>query len=122
MDSNVDGDIDETAVLPYYMPAMLSEGLENTRDMPIEDRERALSSLMRYLARVLDHSNDDETDGITFIHRQPTGNPGIVIERNVKMARDTISSGLFRTNPKSLDELPIPKGEVLKRRRTSYSM
>jgi hypothetical protein len=123
---NIDGGIDETAVLPYYMPAMISEALENTRDVPQKDKERALASLMWYLARVLQHKNSaDETGGglhpFQGIQRQRTGLPGIVIERNVREVRDTISSDTFRTNPDTLDDLPIPKGEILKRRRASYS-
>ena len=127
---NVDGNIDETAVLPYYMPAIISEGLENIQDCPQEDKERAVSALMRYLGRVLQHNSamdtSADTDGeiniIQPIQRQATGLPGIVIERNVHNAMDTIRSPAFRTNPESLDELPVPKGEMMKRRRTSHSL
>lgn len=64
---NVDGDTDGTAVLPYYMPAMLSEGLDSTKDMPKEDRIMALRALMRYLARVLEHTpNPEAEDEIQF--------------------------------------------------------
>ena len=149
---NVDGNEDETAVLPYYMPAIISEGLENIQDLPQPEKERAVTSLMRYLGRVLQHNhsidaghlnNDDDSsdptspsiiiahdtdpmdkahDHLRGIVRAPTGNPGIVIERNVRMARDTITSSAFRTNPDSLDDLPVPPGEVLKRRRTSHSL
>lgn len=123
---NVDGKMDETAVLPYYMPAIMSEGLENIQDLPESDKERAVTALMRYLARVLQHKSTmdevDESSELRQIQRQQTGLPGIVIERNVRVARDTINSDRFRTNPESLDELPIPPGEVLKRRRTSHSL
>jgi len=124
---NIDGIVGETAVLPYYMPAMISEALENTRDVPQKDKERALTSLMRYLARVLQHKNSADEIGGGFemfqqIQGQQMGLPGIVIERNVREARDTISSDEFRKNPDTLDDLPIPKGEILKRRRTSYSL
>lgn len=49
---NIDGDQDDqTAVIPYYMPAMLAEAIRNTRNSP--KQVQALTSLMRYLARVL---------------------------------------------------------------------
>lgn len=49
---NIDGDReDQTAVIPYYMPAMLAEAIRNTRNSP--KQVQALTSLMRYLARVL---------------------------------------------------------------------
>ena len=44
---NIDGNMDETAVLPYYMPAILSEGLENIQDLPQNEKERAVTALMR---------------------------------------------------------------------------
>jgi len=105
---NVDGYNDGKAILPYYMPAMLSEGLENTK-MPSESlKQEALSSLMRFLARVLEGTKPDP------------GADGVVIERNLMYARDTIASEQFREDPSVLDTIPIPKGEVL-RRRTSTS-
>lgn len=106
---NVDGYNDGKAILPYYMPAMLSEGLENTKKPSDELKQNALSSLMRFLARVLEGTKPDP------------GADGIVIERNLMYARDTIASEEFRNDPRVLDTIPIPKGEVLRRRRTSTS-
>lgn len=106
---NVDGHKDGTAVLPYYMPAMLSEGLENVRNSSDKLKKDALSSLMRFLARVLEGTKP-----------QP-GVDGVVIERNLMYAQSTIASAEFRDDPRVLDKLEIPKGEVLRRRRTSAS-
>ena len=106
---NVDGYNDGKAILPYYMPAMLSEGLENTKTPSESLKQNALSSLMRFLARVLEGTKPEP------------GVDGIVIERNLMYARDTIASEDFRKDPSVLDSIPIPKGEVLRRRRTSTS-
>jgi hypothetical protein len=101
---NVDGYNDGKAILPYYMPAMLSEGLENTKTPSESLKQAALSSLMRFLARVLEGTKPDP------------GADGVVIERNLMYARDTIASEQFREDPSVLDKIPIPKGEVVKRR------
>jgi hypothetical protein len=117
---NVDGNVNETAVLPYYMPAIISTTLENTKDSDEESKRRALTSLMRYLAKVLASTGHD-LDGV------PEGGvfggevPGIVIERNMSKAQDVINSPEFRENPDLLDGLPIPDGQILQRRRTSQS-
>ena len=117
---NVDGNVNETAVLPYYMPAIISTTLENTKSSDEESRRRALTSLMRYLARVLfsaGHDLYDLPEGSVFSEAVP----GIVIERNMTKAQDMINSPLFRENPDVLDGLPIPEGQILQRRRTSQS-
>jgi len=121
---NIDGTDNETAVLPYYMPAMLSETLENMKEEPAEHQVRALSSLMRYLAKVLDHQNEGRIDTVPedgeVVNTQIA--PGIVIERNMLMARATLSSDAFKINPDILNTLDIPPGQVLQRRRTSHSL
>jgi hypothetical protein len=106
---NVDGYNDGKAILPYYMPAMLSEGLENTKTPSELSKQNALSSLMRFLARVLEGTKPDP------------GADGVVVERNLMYARDTIAGEEFRNDPGVLDTIPIPQGEVLRRRRTSTS-
>lgn len=106
---NVDGYNDGKAILPYYMPAMLSEGLENTKTPSESSKQNALSSLMRFLARVLEGTKPDP------------GADGVVVERNLMYARDTIAGEEFRNDPGVLDTIPIPQGEVLRRRRTSTS-
>lgn len=100
---NVDGYRDGTAILPYYMPAMLSEGLENTRNSSEEVKKHALTSLMRFLARVVGGTKS-----------QP-GLDGVVIERNLKYAQETIGSEEFRYDPSVLDKLDIPEGKALRR-------
>ncbi|KAI9857287.1 MAG: hypothetical protein M1813_008325 [Trichoglossum hirsutum] len=92
---SVDGFEDGKAILPYYMPAMISEGLKNARDSP-DAKTEALASLMRFLARVLEGTQPEP------------GKPGVVVERDLLFARDTISSAAFLENPRVLDGLEIP--------------
>ena len=117
---NVDGNVNETAVLPYYMPAIISTTLGNQKDSDDESRCRALTSLMRYLAKVLGSAAHDLTgvpDGAFFSGEAP----GIIIERNMSKAQDVINSLEFKDNPDLLDGLAIPDGQILQRRRTSQS-
>ncbi|EXJ63948.1 hypothetical protein A1O7_00283 [Cladophialophora yegresii CBS 114405] len=117
---NVDGNVNETAVLPYYMPAIISTTLETTRESDRQTKCRALTSLMRYLAKVLGSAANDLTgypEGTVFSGEVP----GIIIERNMSKAQDVINSPEFKTNPDLLDGLPIPDGQILQRRRTSQS-
>ncbi len=119
---NIDGNINETAVLPYYMPAIISTTLENTKDSDAEVKRRALTSLMRYLAKVLGSAENDlagAPEGIIFSSEREM--PGIIIERNMSKAQDVINSPEFKNNPDLLDTLPIPDGQILQRRRTSQS-
>lgn len=116
---NIDGKDNETAVLPYYMPAIISTTLENTKVSDEDGKQKALTSLMRYLARVLESGNgrvgfEDErlNNGAT---------PGIVIERNMTKAQDVINSAEFKRDPDILNSLAVPDGQVLQRRRTSQS-
>ena len=126
---NVDGNVNETAVLPYYMPAIMSQTLETTRDLTEDDKRRALTSLMRYLGRVLKSGHESQTGtGLQVVHENSAYNnwspeiPGIIIERNMTKAQEVISSEGFKTNPDLLDKLDVPDGQVLQRRRTSQSM
>ena len=93
---NVDGYQDGKAVLPYYMPAMFSEALDNVAHEPLEAKIEAISSLMRFLTRVLDGT------------RPTPGKEGKVVERNLMFARATIRSKEFRDDPSVLDKLKIP--------------
>lgn len=121
---NVDGNVNETAVLPYYMPAILSKTLETTRDSGDEGRRRALTSLMRYLAKVLEQGASHGLQVVPEDMRFTLGGevPGIIIERNMSKAQEVINSPEFKLNPDLLDQLDIPDGQVLVRRRTSQSM
>jgi hypothetical protein len=117
---NVDGNVNETAVLPYYMPAIMSQALETTRDSSEEEKCRALCSLMRYLAKVLNNPEN----GLAVLPEGFALNgavSGVVIERNMSKAQEVISSPAFKENPDVLDLLDIPDGQVLQRRRTSQS-
>ena len=117
---NVDGNVNETAVLPYYMPAIISTTLENQKDSDDESKRRALTSLMRYLAKVLSSAGNDLTGvpGGAFFSGEA---PGIIIERNMSKAQDVVNSPEFKHNPDLLDGLAIPDGQILQRRRTSQS-
>ena len=117
---NIDGNPDETAVLPYYMPAVLSDVLKSTQDSSDEDRQKALTSLMKYLAKVLETSSKVKDEAPPSEDRESI--PGIVIEHNMMKAREVISSENFVSNPDKLDELEIPQGQMLQRRRTSHSL
>lgn len=124
---NIDGNEGERAVIPYYMPAMLSEVLENTKDKPYSHRQDSLRSVMRYLGRVLEGEGNHPGLQFSVLHPLPEHTefqspPGIVIERNVMKARETISSPAFMKDPTVLDRLEIPHGQILQRRRTSQSM
>ncbi|OAP57950.1 hypothetical protein AYL99_07040 [Fonsecaea erecta] len=116
---NVDGN-NETAVLPYYMPAIISTTLENTKDSDEETKRRALTSLMRYLAKVLGNPGNDLT-AVPEYAGYAGEVPGIIIERNMSKAQDVINSAEFKNNPDLLDALDIPDGQILQRRRTSQS-
>jgi hypothetical protein len=93
---NVDGYQDGKAILPYYMPAMFSEALENVAHEPRPAKIEAMSSLMRFLTRVLDGT------------RPTPGKEGKVVERNLMFARATIRSKEFKEDSKILDKLKIP--------------
>lgn len=93
---NVDGYQDGKAILPYYMPAMFSEALENVAPEPLPAKIEAMSSLMRFLTRVLDGT------------RPMPGKEGKVVERNLMFARATIRSQEFKEDPTVLDRLKIP--------------
>ena len=93
---NVDGIDDGKAILPYYMPALISEGLKNARNSTSEAKKDVLVSLMTFLTRVLDGT------------KPLPGQQGVIVERNLLFAKDTVRSDAFRMNPKILDQLQIP--------------
>ncbi|KAK5102103.1 hypothetical protein LTS08_004563 [Lithohypha guttulata] len=138
----------ETAVIPYYMPAMIAETIRSTRGSGKE--QEALTSLMRYLSKALKY--EDVENANTWSPLSPTRESsatwpstlplpklsihipaptdtrrrqtreGRVIERNMSSARETISSPRFKEDPSVLDGLPPPEGHLLSRRRTSHSV
>ncbi|KIY00297.1 uncharacterized protein Z520_03982 [Fonsecaea multimorphosa CBS 102226] len=117
---NVDGNVNETAVLPYYMPAIISTTLENTKDSDEDIKREALTSLMRYLAKVLGSPRNNLTAAPeSAVYDREV--PGIIIERNMSKVQDVINSPGFKDDPTILDKLDIPDGQILQRRRTSQS-
>ena len=111
---NIDGNVNEHAVLPYYMPAVIADTLSKTRECSEQDRQRALTTLMRYLAKVFDQSPKVEfTNALA---------DGVVMEHNMTKVKEVIDDPEFPNNLAQLDELDIPAGQQLLRRRTSHSM
>lgn len=96
---SVDGHNDGKAILPYYMPAMISECLRSTVNGTASAKTDALSSLMRFLARVFGGT------------KPMPGQPGLIVERDLMFARDTIRSQAFKTDPSVLDKMDIPTGD-----------
>lgn len=92
---NVDGYHDGKAILPYYMPALLVAALKNTRDSTPSAKANALSSLLRFLTKILDET-----------YPSP-GSPGEIVERDLLFAKDTITSDSFKHDPSVLDHIPI---------------
>lgn len=95
-DLNVDGYNDGKAILPYYMPAIFSEALENVTRELFPRKIEAVSSLIRFLIRVL--------DGIRFM----PGKKSKVVKRNMFFTNVTIRSEEFKQDPTVLDKLKIP--------------
>ncbi|RMZ79935.1 hypothetical protein DV738_g3026, partial [Chaetothyriales sp. CBS 135597] len=129
MGLNIDGNVNEKAVLPYYMPAVFSDVLEITKDTTEKARRQALTSLMRYLARVLSSSSVSRNMSPTslVLNGMPEDEalpevPGIVIEHNMLKAREVLGQPDFKTNPDKLDGLDVPPPQELIRRRTSQSI
>ncbi|MCJ1394729.1 hypothetical protein MMC18_007609 [Xylographa bjoerkii] len=94
---NVDGIDDGIAIVPYYMPALFSETLKTTRHSSKDTKVAALTSLMRFLARI-------------YAGTKPIpGAKGEVIECSVAFAQDVVKSHDFKNNPAILDDLKIPE-------------
>ena len=121
---NIDGNVNEKAVLPYYMPSVLSDVLETTKELSEDERIRALSSVLRYLARVLNSSSvsasSPRSSSLDCVPEN-VAVPGIVVEHNMLKAREVLGDPEFKTNPEKLDELDVPPPQQLIRRRTSQS-
>jgi len=92
---NVNGYDDGKAVVPYYMPALFSEVLQDNVNDSMSAKN-ALIALMSFLARVVGDTKSNP------------GQPGRVVERNVIFARDVIRSEAFRADPHILDNVAIP--------------
>jgi hypothetical protein len=99
---NIDGSIDEPAVQPTYVPAMLARGVGTAQSSTPDQRKRALCSLLRYLAHVL------------AVMEKLVG-PIAVIERSVLgTLKDIMEGREFQENPSILETVTVPKNEVAK--------
>jgi hypothetical protein len=100
---NVDGSLDRPAVQPTYFPALLTQSLNTFKAEAVEDRERALGSVLRYLERVVT-ATDRPAGSVT------------VIERNVlHILKEVVQSPEFAVDPPILERAAVPKGVVAKR-------
>jgi hypothetical protein len=100
---NVDGSLDRPAVQPTYFPALLTQSLNTFKAEAVEDRERALGSVLRYLERVVT-ATDRPAGSVT------------VIERNVlHILKEVVQSPAFAADPTILERAAVPKGVVAKR-------
>jgi len=105
---NVDGSLEQPAVQPTYLPAMCGIALSNTANNTTEERTKALTALLKYLARVL---VVDKTS--SEFRRLPKG--VTVIERDLrKEIESVLESAAFKHNPDVLDDAPVPSDEVAK--------
>lgn len=114
---NIDGKVNERAVLPYYMPAVFAATLQQTSSCHKEDRRRALSSVMRYLGKVFEQSPKADVNG-----ELRDESLGMVIEHDMTKVKEIINGENFPQNPDLLDQLEIPPAQQLQRRRTSHSL
>lgn len=93
---NVDGNDDGQAVILYYMPGLLAEGLRVVRDAPEQRQVEVLQSLMSFMARTYGGSKP-----------QP-GDQGSILERDVSPAKEVVCDPRFRDNPAILDQYNLP--------------
>ncbi|KIW21858.1 uncharacterized protein PV07_12721 [Cladophialophora immunda] len=117
---NVDGIANETAVVPYYMPCLLSTVLETIKDWDHQTKNGALTSVWRFLAKVLSPhhglSGGPENPG-----GDDRGQSGIVIERNLKSVLDIVKSPAFATDPAVLVDCELPRGQIQRRQSKTKS-
>ncbi|KAK2749676.1 hypothetical protein FQN57_005898 [Myotisia sp. PD_48] len=88
--------LDRPAVIPYYAPGLIAEGLKNRADDSTTTKIRILGALMRFLARVYDHPT------VAHMSRHP-----VVMEVDLSFAQAEVASELFKTNPTVLDSLVV---------------
>lgn len=100
---NVDGSIEEPAVQPTYIPAMLTKAMGNTASGSQEEQINAVTATLRYLGRcmVVERSNLDRLpQGVT------------VIERDVRKIVPVLDSADFKRDPDVLNREGIPEDQV----------
>lgn len=99
---NVDGSVDEPAVQSTYMPALMTQAVK-TFEGNADAQRRALTSVLRYLDRVM--NAEDRPEGRVT-----------VIERNVlAVLKEVVQSPAFAPDPTILDRAEVPKGVAAKR-------
>jgi hypothetical protein len=97
---NLVGSVTEPAVLPTYMPALLSEIVDLTVTETEDVRKRALDAAFRYLSRVM------------TITRKPS-KPVDFVERSVlRVVKEVVQCQEFRANPEILETTDIPEDVV----------
>ncbi|KAI0904362.1 hypothetical protein F4823DRAFT_615224 [Ustulina deusta] len=100
-DLNVDGSVDQPAVIVTYAPALFTKGVNAGGPGSSDEKRRQLQSLLRYLARVLK------------LDMTLSNSSAVVIERNVLgVVQDIVESDEFRTNPSVLDSKEAPDGVI----------
>ncbi|KAI0424344.1 hypothetical protein F5Y09DRAFT_324605 [Xylaria sp. FL1042] len=98
---NIDGSVDQPAVIATYAPAFLTTGVDAGGTGSGDEKRRQLQSLLRYLARVL------KLD-VTVSNAS-----AVVVERNLlRVVQDTVKSDEFRANPSILDSKEVPDSVV----------
>jgi len=100
---NQDGTINEPAVQPTYLPAILTKAAGNTPSGSQAEKVRAISAVLRYLSRCL----VVEASSIEKLPRGVT-----VIERDVRKITQVLDSKEFSHHPEVLDNETIPEDQV----------
>lgn len=99
---NLTGSATDPAVLPTYMPALLTQAADATNSSkPRSEKERGLYSALLYLARVMTLPSPQD--------RHYHG--AIVVERNVlDVLKNVVQSQAFREHPAILERAEVPRG------------
>ena len=98
---SVDGYNDGVAILPYYIPALFAEAIKSSAGSHTK-QVAAVASLMRLLTRVYKNT------------KPVRGCAGEVIECEMTFAFPCLKSEAFKTEPKVLDNIIIPKSSYAK--------
>jgi hypothetical protein len=97
---NVDGASGAPAIQPTYMPALLTQAVNEDGLKTQEEKKKVLLSCLRYMARVM--TLEGEWDG-----------SATVIERDVlNVLKDVVQSPGFRVDPTILERAVVPDGIV----------
>jgi hypothetical protein len=103
---NADGSLEQPAVQPTYLPAMCALAIGNTANGTTQEKMKALTALLIYLARVLVMEKTSPS-----FKRLPRG--VTVVERDLRKAiKPVLESAAFRHNPDVLCEVSVPSDEV----------